>query len=490
MATRIYKIPADFDEQQAHFTIETVDDSQYYLRIGALNSEDQRLIESLIDDGFVGFFQDDELMAIAGIVATYDAVNDRIEIDSDLPGLKLEGEYIIRFTQARPGEDGEGGIGADGEHAEIEIEDIDTGIRVRGKSGGEPDFGPWFEIRDGIDGQGGTDGEHAEIEVEDTPTNDPEGPGIRVRGKSGSEPDFGPWFHVRDGKDGEGGAAGEHAEIEVEDTDTGIRVRGKSGGEPDFGPWFHVRDGIDGEGGAAGYNGWSPKFATVPDGERRVLQVADWFGGGGTKPDIGQYIGAAGFVAAIADGVDIRGPAGRDGIDGTPGRDGTNGIGNGQFSCGSFTPTLWKAIWQSTTNNQWIAGGNDRNHISLSGASGRWCRFGDVVQYFMCFKFVVNRTQYPNGVRTIRGFISPNPHGESIIAGAHGVATPMGPNQSGGGWFPVTIQAGDRDSTVSNGQPSEGSTRNAIRVEVLDQDNRGQTFDALIAITGVYTVEG
>ena len=440
MATRIYKIPADFDEQQAHFTIETVDDSQYYLRIGALNSEDQRLIESLIDDGFVGFFQDDELMAIAGIVATYDTVNDRIEIDSDLPELKLEDEYIIRFTQARPGEDGEGGIGADGEHAEIEIEDTDTGIRVRGKSGGEPDFGPWFEISDG------TDGEHAEIEIEDTPTNDPEGPGIRVRGKSGSE--------------------------------------------PDFGPWFHIRDGIDGQGGTDGYNGWSPKFATVPDGERRVLQVADWFGGSGTKPDTGQYIGATGFVAAIADGVDIRGPAGRDGIDGTPGRDGTNGIGNGQFSCGSFTPTLWKAIWQSTTNNQWIAGGNDRNHISLSGASGRWCRFGDVVQYFMCFKFVVNRTQYPNGVRTIRGFISPNPHGESIIAGAHGVATPMGPNQSGGGWFPVTIQAGDRDSTVSNGQPSEGSTRNAIRVEVLDQDNRGQTFDALIAITGVYTVEG
>ena len=31
MATRIYKIPADFDAQQAHFTIETVDDSQYYL---------------------------------------------------------------------------------------------------------------------------------------------------------------------------------------------------------------------------------------------------------------------------------------------------------------------------------------------------------------------------------------------------------------------------------------------------------------------------
>ena len=52
--------------------------------------------------------------------------------------FRIEDEYVIRFTQARPGEDGEGGIGTpgdDGEHAEIEIEDTDTGIRVRGKSG-------------------------------------------------------------------------------------------------------------------------------------------------------------------------------------------------------------------------------------------------------------------------------------------------------------------------------------------------------------------
>ena len=185
MATRIYKDTADFDTQQAHFTIETVNGSQYYLRIGGLNGEDRRLIASLIDDGFVGFFQDDVRIGIAGITSTYDAENDRIEIDRDLPELKIEDEYVIRFTQARPGEDGEGGI-------------------------------------------------------------------------------------VTPGEDGN--------------------------------------------------NGWSPKFATVPDGERRVLQVADWFGGGGTKPDTGQYIGATGFVEAIADGVNIRGPAGqrgRNGQDGT-----------------------------------------------------------------------------------------------------------------------------------------------------------------------------
>lgn len=221
MATRIYNDPADFDLNQAHFTIETVN-NQYYLRIGALNSEDQRLIASLIDDGFVGFFQDEVRIAIAGITSTYDAENDRIEIDRELPELQIEDEYVIRFTQARPGEDGIAPPSEDGEHAEIEIEDTKTGIRVRGKSGGEPAFGPWHDVRDGIDGEEGEDG-------------------------------------------------------------------------------------------------WSPKFATVSDGERRVLQVADWFGGGGTKPDIGQYIGATGFVATIGEGVDIRGPAGEDGEDGEDG---------------------------------------------------------------------------------------------------------------------------------------------------------------------------
>lgn len=221
MATRIYRETTDFDAQQGHFTIEVVD-SQYYLRIGALNSEDQRLIGSLIDDGFVGFFQDEVRIAIAGITSTYDAENDRIEIDRELPELQIEDEYVIRFTQARPGEDGIAPPSEDGEHAEIEIEDTKTGIRVRGKSGGEPAFGPWHDVRDGIDGEEGEDG-------------------------------------------------------------------------------------------------WSPKFATVSDGERRVLQVADWFGGSGTKPDIGQYIGAAGFVTTIGEGVDIRGPAGEDGKDGEDG---------------------------------------------------------------------------------------------------------------------------------------------------------------------------
>lgn len=57
--------------------------------------------------------------------------------------------------------------------------------------------------------------------------------------------------------------------------------------------------------GSAGSNGWSPTFAIVDDGARRVVQVPDWTGGTGTKPTTGLYIGSIGLVSNIADGVDL-----------------------------------------------------------------------------------------------------------------------------------------------------------------------------------------
>ncbi len=68
--------------------------------------------------------------------------------------------------------------------------------------------------------------------------------------------------------------------------------------------------GANGTNGTNGLNGWSPVLAVATDGERRVLQVADWTGGTGTKPTTGLYIGVSGLVADIASGVDIRGAAG------------------------------------------------------------------------------------------------------------------------------------------------------------------------------------
>lgn len=70
---------------------------------------------------------------------------------------------------------------------------------------------------------------------------------------------------------------------------------------------------LDGGGGGGGSAGWTPLFAAVADGSRRVLQVVDWIGGEGIKPTVGLYIGPAGLVVAAANATDVRGAAGVDG---------------------------------------------------------------------------------------------------------------------------------------------------------------------------------
>jgi len=67
--------------------------------------------------------------------------------------------------------------------------------------------------------------------------------------------------------------------------------------------------------GPLGPAGWSPSFAVVNDGARRVLRLADWVGGEGSKPPVlsggnPQYVGSAGFVTDITQAIDIRGPQG------------------------------------------------------------------------------------------------------------------------------------------------------------------------------------
>ena len=59
-----------------------------------------------------------------------------------------------------------------------------------------------------------------------------------------------------------------------------------------------------------GDNGWTPTFAIVVDNQRRVLQIIDWAGGTGTKPVVGQYIGASGLTSVLSQAIDIRGPEG------------------------------------------------------------------------------------------------------------------------------------------------------------------------------------
>lgn len=59
--------------------------------------------------------------------------------------------------------------------------------------------------------------------------------------------------------------------------------------------------------GAQGFPGWSPNLASVVDGQRIVLQVADWVGGAGTKPAVGSYISATGLTNNIALATNVRG---------------------------------------------------------------------------------------------------------------------------------------------------------------------------------------
>ena len=499
MATRTYKSAADYDAQQSHWTIETVD-SQYYLKIGALSRADQRFVESLIADGYVGFFQNDVRVAIAGVSSTYDAVNDRIEIDSEAPELILEAEYEILFTQARPGRDGEGAVpepGLDGERGSLWTSgdafpadpnandhhlfrsDVTTGLA-------------WFDIDGTTTLMRAEAADIAEFNGTDwvKKLNIRGIPGIQgIQGIHGEDADDGwsPVFAIVADRnrrvlqvlDWVGGTGTKPA--------TGQYV-GTSGLVVNIADGVNIRGprGIRGNPGDDADDGWSPVFAVVADGERRVLQVSDWVGGTGTKPTTGQYVGTTSLVDDIENGVDIRGPRG---LQGFPGRPGTDSVGDVQFSYGFFTPQMWKGIWQDARNDQWIAGGPSARMVNISSASGRWWRIDDVVHFFMCFRFNVNAAEYPEGLRTIRAFISPVPHGESLISGTHGVGTPMGPNQSGGGWFPVTVQSGDRSSGVSGGLPAENTSNlNSIRVEVLDPNDQGQYFDTLITVTGMYTV--
>ena len=108
-------------------------------------------------------------------------------------------------------------------------------------------------------------------------------------------------------------------------------------------PVSYGRDGTD------GLNGWTAALAVVADGERRVQRVVGWFGGTGTAPESGLYVGEEGFVSDIAEATDIRGEAGSGGGGGgsgtvtSVGLTASNGIvatGGPITSSGTFTITV------------------------------------------------------------------------------------------------------------------------------------------------------
>jgi hypothetical protein len=74
--------------------------------------------------------------------------------------------------------------------------------------------------------------------------------------------------------------------------------------------------GIDLDDGSDGANGWTASYALVTDGERRVMQITGWSGGGGEEPQTG-YVGVSGIVSDISEAIDLRGATGPIGPFGT-----------------------------------------------------------------------------------------------------------------------------------------------------------------------------
>ncbi len=119
-------------------------------------------------------------------------------------------------------------------------------------------------------------------------------------GEKGDQGDIGPKGDTGDvGPKGDTGDQGPQGEV------------GPKGDTGDLGPKGDTGDiGPVGPKGDTGDAAWSPIYANVADGTRRVQRVVDWTGGQGAKPATGKYLGPAGLVDTAAEATDIRGASG------------------------------------------------------------------------------------------------------------------------------------------------------------------------------------
>lgn len=117
--------------------------------------------------------------------------------------------------------------------------------------------------------------------------------------------------------------------------------------------------------GTQGFNGWTPELANVVDGLRVVEQVVDWFGGTGTKPAFGVYVGPIGFVDDISLAVNIRGAQGLVGPAGPVGPVG--GIGTGTPGLGVPTGGLKSEVLRKKSNTSFdTEWGNEYKTTSIT----------------------------------------------------------------------------------------------------------------------------
>lgn len=97
---RTYTNPSTFDDEERQFTVDATSDG-FFLKFGALDDDDLRYMRSLIQNGYIGYFQNAREVDFSEILSTFSTENG-IEIDST-PDLIFNADYEILITQARPG---------------------------------------------------------------------------------------------------------------------------------------------------------------------------------------------------------------------------------------------------------------------------------------------------------------------------------------------------------------------------------------------------
>lgn len=138
-----------------------------------------------------------------------------------------------------------------------------------------------------------------------------------VRGEKG---DQGP-----SGKDGINGVNGANGQKGADGL-SAYQLAVSQGYSGSLSTWLNSLKGAQGVAGVAGGNGWSPLLRIVPRGLESVVQVYDWTGGTGKKPETLGYLGESGIVTNIINAINIKGAQGAKGDVGAKGEAGTKGL--------------------------------------------------------------------------------------------------------------------------------------------------------------------
>ena len=264
------------------------------------------------------------------------AQNKITEVNEENNEIHFQNGEIIKLKN--------GSDGKDGKSPEVNIEEIDDGVKVSFKSDEEETS---FIIKNGKDGIDGKPGEKGEPGADGKPGRD------GIDGQDGKPGE--PGSPGKDGVDGKPGKDGVSPTVKIENIDNGRKIiitdinginqfsifngqdgkdgqqgipgtPGKDGinGEPG-------RDGIDGQPGKDGEDGFSPIVSTTNTAEGHRVSITD-------KEGVKSFVvldgkpgpkGADG-VMTFADLTEeqkesLRGPQGKDGVDGQPGKDGVDG---------------------------------------------------------------------------------------------------------------------------------------------------------------------